>query len=1474
MDEPSPESQVRATAHPLRPEQLSPQRYIVGMGASAGGLEALEAFFRHMPDESGLSFVIVQHLSPDFKSLMHEILARYTTMPIYIVEDGMIPSPNTVYLMPAQTEITFSQGRLRLFERKPTQTLSLPIDRFFQSLAHEAGEKAIGIILSGTGSDGSRGIIDIHKAGGFVLVQDNLTAKFDGMPRSSRDTGLADIILAPEQMPHALLNFMHNPLTGRRLPPTIAHHDETPFDTLLQLLWEQCGIDLTHYKQATIRRRIERRLALDHQYDLATYVDHLQAHPEDLNRLYQDLLIGVTHFFRDWDAFEYLERAVIPQLFQRYAGRRSLRVWVAGCTTGEEAYSLAMLLHEHAKKQSTVFDIIIFATDVYQASLDVASVGVYSAESLAGLPAERLSRYFLAEPAGGYRVAKELRQMVVFARHDVIRDAPFRQLDFIACRNLLIYLEPSAQQRVLRHFRFALNMDGILFLGPSESLGEVTNDFVTLDERWKIFCKRSGNELPLETTVASVPARLPRFPTLPSLGQTPSRGAEIHLRRFYDALLDVVVPAGLLVTGQRKLMHVFGEAGRFLQPRQGPSSDDILDIIHPDLESTLGVAITQASQEHRTVVYKGVGLHLSEQQCLVTLTVMPLTVKQENVPALFIRLDVDESPAVLDVVAPPAHDDDVKTQRIRILEMDLQQTRETLQATVEKLAASNQELRVSNEEMVAANEELQTINEELQSVNEELYTVNAEYQTRNQQLVDLNNDTNNLLRSTDIGVVFLTPDFCIRKFTPAISHALNLMPQDVGRPLSHFVSLLDISSEALMELLAQVLHTHTPVEREVRNHTNTCFLMRIQPFLTETDDVVGTVVTLVDISAQKQTESELRRFRAALEITWDCVFLIDYEQMRFVDVNATACTSLGYSREELLQMGVPELRPMVPRQEVVQQLGTLVNGHQGTTALESVYRRKDGSYMPVEVSVRAFESEGRQYVLTIARDITERQQAQAILRRFRTALDTSAESVFLIDPEQRRFIDVNTTACATLGYSRDELLHLEFLDVVPLASNPDGAQQLAAVMRNGQETVVWEALSRCKDGSTLPVEISLRAFEAEDRPYVVAVARDISERYQNEVALRSSEERYRSLVTALNAVVWTMSPEATFVGAQDGWEAFTGQSWEAYRERGWLEAFHADDRAAVLAQWERAMASGTLLEVAGRLWHAEQQQHHHVRLRAAPLRHPDGSLREWIGTVDDVEDEEQSERLLQEAHDELEQRVIERTTALEQSKAEIDAFAYVASHDLKAPLRAIDNLARWIAEDAGDDLPDTAHRHLQTLRQRVTRLERLLDDLLDYSRAGQDQAAIEVVDSGALVTGILDLLAPPPTFSVTVASDMPTFTTAKVPLEQVFRNLIGNAIKHHNRADGLVAVKAYNRGKMWEFVVEDDGPGIPQDYYERIFQMFQTLKPRDQVEGSGIGLAVVRKLVTRGGGTITVESVEGQGACFRFTWPHQESSQE
>ncbi|MEO1616625.1 MAG: chemotaxis protein CheB [Planctomycetota bacterium] len=853
---------TEATSQPAGsvPPIDQPGFYIVGVGASAGGLEALEQLFSGVSEECGMAFVVVQHLSPDFKSLMVELLERHTKMKIRRVVSGMLVEPNTVYLLPPKQEMIIQSGKLMLRERVGDGNLSLPIDRFFRSLARDQGPLGIAVVLSGTGSDGSRGLVDVHLGGGLVIAQAPETCKFDGMPKTAISSGMVDVVAAPHEIPELLMKYSSHPFASELQQSNVVPDS---IERVFELVQKRHGIDFSEYKPATIGRRIERRIALNNDTELNQYISRLEADESELDQLFNDLLIGVTSFFRDPEAYEELQQRVLPELLSRHEPDADFRAWIAGCATGEEAYSIAICIHEIMRQTGKSFPIKIFATDLHRDALAIAHTGSYSTDALHEMDPELLERYF-TQTGASYHVTSQIRDCIVFAPHNLVTDTPFTNLDLVCCRNVLIYFRTLVQRKVLSLFHFALCKGGILFLGASESPGELTDEFGVLNERWKLFRKlRDSNRMPSGQTKFRTSIAL--RPT--SRGQSLARSIDTtatRLATLYDRLLERYMPPAILLDSAKHVLHVFGGAGRFLNYTDGRLSTNILDLVDGDLHLALAGGMQRVSRLKKPVVYPAIRASDGDRMVIVKLEINLIETKASSDNSYLITL-VPVEPASSTSNVEGSHSlnlDEATLDRMSDLEAELRYTKEDLQATIEELETSNEELQATNEEMVASNEELQSTNEELHSVNEELYTVNAEYQKKITELTTLTNDMDNLLVSTEVHTLFLDNNLEIRRFTPRIAEVFSLLPQDIGRRIGAFTH--SIVCDDLVEKIHRVLREGVTHEERLQDKRGQHYLLRVLPYQVG-GATTGAVLTLIDIESLIQAQEEILRERERFE---------------------------------------------------------------------------------------------------------------------------------------------------------------------------------------------------------------------------------------------------------------------------------------------------------------------------------------------------------------------------------------------------------------------------------------------------------------------------------------------------------------------------------------------------------------------------------------------------------------------------------
>lgn len=852
---------------------MSPGLCVVGVGASAGGLQALQSFFGALTGPVPAAFIVVQHLSPDFKSFMVELLAKHTSMHVQAAEHDVAVQAGTVYLIPPKTTLTLKDGRLQLEDADPRHGLHLPIDRFFLSLAADQQQHAVAIVLSGTGSDGTAGIRAIKDAGGIVMVQNEESAQFDGMPRSAIATGLADYVLPPEKMASQLVAYLRRPaaarvraVTGRR-----SRSAETLLGEVFALLRSQCGADFSHYKPATVDRRIERRMSVCQIPSMADYARHLAQSPRELSLLFNELLIGVTSFFRDRPAWEALAKEALPASLKSLPPSEPFRAWVAGCSTGEEAYSLAMLVSETMQKLRLHRSVKIFATDIAKEALAGAARGIYTASEVAALSPARLQQFFIKE-GGGYRVKTRLREMVVFANHNLLSDPPFTKLSLISCRNLLIYLQSPMQQRLLTLFSFALREDGVLFLGSSESIGDATDRFQPIATRANLYRNRRIAQAP--PPLATTPPRMVRLSseTATTLQRTVARitaGEVPSIEEIHGRIVEEFAPACLVIDGRDEVLHVVGSAGEYLKHPSGGFTRNVFKLTAHNFANALRSALIRAQQKNDTFTYNGVRFRMGRKEQTVRLHVRPHLDRHGKPTGIrLVLIEPQSAPTV-----PPRRSrraDGPALRKITDLERDLSLTRESLQATVQDLETSNEEIQAANEELLAANEELQSTNEELQSVNEELHTVNAENQSRIEELTQLTNDINNLLATSAIGVILIDSQLRVRRASRSALMALDLTEADIGVPIETIARTLHLPT--LPALVERVMRSGEPEEKEVeRLGVGRWLLLRCVPFRNETGQTQGVVLTLIDLTERHESEKRLLAQAAVTQSVLDAM---------------------------------------------------------------------------------------------------------------------------------------------------------------------------------------------------------------------------------------------------------------------------------------------------------------------------------------------------------------------------------------------------------------------------------------------------------------------------------------------------------------------------------------------------------------------------------------------------------------------------
>ncbi|MGZ8545756.1 MAG: CheR family methyltransferase [Sulfuricurvum sp.] len=925
---------------------------IVGIGASAGGLGAFESFFSSMPtqNDSGIAFVVVQHLAPEHTSILASLIQKYTQMQVFEVEDGIAVQPNCVYVIPPGFDMALLNGTLQLLEPSAEAGHRLPIDFFFSSLAQDQREHSIGIILTGTGSDGTQGIRAIKSEGGMVMVQDLVSSEYDGMPHSAIATGLVDYELPPSQMPSQLIAYVTHALgnPASSLPPEKEKERESSLKKIFILLRTQTGHDFSQYKPSTVYRRVERRMVVYKIETINEYVKFLQQKPDEIEALFRDLLIGVTKFFRDTEAFAVLQETIIPKLFEGRNAGSTIRVWSTGCSTGEEAYSLAVLLYEYVDEIKKNYTVQVFATDIDANAIATARAGIYPSSIAATVSEERLERFFTAEPNGtSYRIHKNIRDMLIFSEHDLIKDPPFSKLDLISCRNLMIYMDAELQKRLIPLFHYALNPSGILFLGSSESIGEFTDLFSTLDLKSKLYMRNNHIFNSKHKVFNSLLASMDEIhSSLPDSTLKPTLPKKLPLRELTEqALLQQIAPSGALINDIGDILYLHGRTGVYLELPSGESStNNILQMAREGLRRDLTIALHNAVMTKEIVRSLGLKIKTNGHATIVNLTIRPVITGTSAIGQEHLYLVILEEVSLLDseqakqgalrAIAESDTPDANAHLYIAALKQDLLSKEEYIKIAKEKMESANEKLKSSNEQMQSVNEELQSTNEELetskeelQSTNEELSTVNTELQAKVGDLSQANNDMNNLLAGTGVGTVFVDHQLRILRFTPEARVIINLIPGDEGRSVAHLVSNLVGYTHMVSDVQA-VLDTLVPKEINVQTTQGKWYAMRIFPYRTLDNVIEGAVLTFMDITEISQTREALVKANEALRLAVvvrdanDAITMQDLDG-RILAWNPGAVRMYGWSETEALAMNTRERIPKELREEALQKIHQL-----------------------------------------------------------------------------------------------------------------------------------------------------------------------------------------------------------------------------------------------------------------------------------------------------------------------------------------------------------------------------------------------------------------------------------------------------------------------------------------------------------------------------------------------------------------------
>lgn len=1136
---------------------------IVGIGASAGGINALKVFFENVPADSDIAYVVILHLSPDHDSKLAEVLQTAAKIPVTQVTEKVRVEPNHVYVVPPNQSLAMADDHIIVSEIHTVEERRAPVDIFFRTLAESHRERAVSVVLSGTGANGSMGLKRVKERGGAVFVQNPREAEYNDMGRNAIATDLVDAVLNVADIPAKIIAYKKNRGNVALLIET-EEPSEKPQNSLRDIfthLRVHTGHDFSDYKRPTILRRIERRINVHNLSNIFEYADYLREHPEEVRALLKDLLISVTNFFRDKEAFAALEQEILPRVTEGKTAQDQIRVWIAGCATGEEAYSIAMLIAERILGVIDAPGVQIFATDIDDTAIAAAREGFYTLNDAADVSSERLRRFF-TKVRNGYRIRREIREMVLFANHNLLKDPPFSRLDLVTCRNMLIYLNQAAQKRVMEIFHFALNPGGFLFLGSSESIDGASDLFTPLIKEHRIFQSRQiAGRIPPPMPNSLTLADQPRAMTSLTLKEQENRGIErLSFADLHQQLLEQFAPPSVVVNEEYEIIHLSERAGRYMRITGGEPSRNLLKVVREDLRLELRAALYQAVQKRINVEAENLAVKTDDGIETINILVRPV-LRQDDAARGFILVlfeKIENAPADAEIISTSPE------PIVRHLEEELAHSKARLRLSVEQyevqteeLKASNEELQAINEELRSSTEELETSKEELHSINEELVTVNQELKIKIEELNQSNNDFQNLMNSTDIGTIFLDRDLRVKMFTPPVRQIVNLLPADIGRPLTDITNRF--AYDKLLGDIETVLESLQPCEREIPTDDGLWFLLRILPYRTAQHQIFGVVLTFVNITERKRNEVELRSLTSRIEqqsrlfyttLTHinDFAYIFDRDG-RFRYANKPLLDLLGITLEEIIGKNFYDLNYPDDLAARLQKQIQNVFDTQKSVRDETPFINPAGQPGFYEyIFTPGFAADGKtvEFVAGSTRDITDRRKAENRLResetRFRATFEQANVGIVQISFDGQ-FLLVNPGFCKIVGYSVKELQARNVKDI----SHPnDAAMEIEQNRRLMSGEITGYTIEKRyvhKNGGIVwgTTTATLVRKDSGEPFYTLAIIEDVTERKQAEEALRQSEERSRLLIeSATDFAIFRITPDNLIASWNTGAEKVFG----------------------------------------------------------------------------------------------------------------------------------------------------------------------------------------------------------------------------------------------------------------------------------------------------------------------------------------------
>ncbi|WP_341837830.1 chemotaxis protein CheB [Chitinophaga pollutisoli] len=1481
-----------------------PQHYVVAIGASAGGLEAIQEFFDNMPHAENISFVIIQHLSPDFRSLLVELVARHTHMQVVEASHDQPVQKECIYVIPNTKQIRIARGRLQLSDKAHDKSPNNAIDVFLHSLADDRKQLAMAVILSGTGTDGTRGIASIKENGGAVFVQEPSSARFDGMPNSAIASGNADMTGTPAELAVSIIESISS--TGE-IRPFPGEPDEKTLNEIFRVIAASEGQHFHYYKTPTILRRISKRMQQHELQDPVEYLAFLQKNPEESKALAHDFLISVTRFFRDKDAFAVLETKALPALLTARQREEPLKVWVSACSTGEEAYSIAILLDMVLERMGKSVEVKIFASDIDASNLEIAFAGTYPATIANDVPRDVLEKYFTYR-GKQYTVIPRIRKQIVFARHDITRDPPFIKNDLVSCRNMLIYMNPVLQDRVYNLLQFALNKSGILFLGPSENPPLAKGILSYISTKWKILRK----ELDIRPRISLADTYL-----APHKGNYEKSGSarqafesKSQAAIWTDTRRVLTEDLGFVACYIDRNFEIRETIGNYEQMLALPKKILNLNLVRM-LPAATGMAIDkairQAWRNNKPETLHNVPLERDGATSLLQVSIHPLS----NIPDMTL-VTILRSPApslLLPAIPPTGH---VDQGYIHELESELNEVRNNLQEAVEELETVNEELQSSNEELLSSNEELQSSNEELQSLNEELYTLNTEHQLKIRELQELNDDLNNYFRSTDIAQIFLDEQLNIRKFNPASTRMINIIESDLGRPIAHISS--NIKYDRLIEDIMHVLQNRETVEKEVQLTQGKNMLMRILPYLTRENKHAGIIITFVDISVITQLNNIIRSVfnasqSAILALKGRASEHGDIMDFSITTLNRTAREWFGGNKSTLEGESLREAIPELMKDELLQEYLQVIKDDrilQRDVYIDTrqAWYELSGVRMPGGMVITFTDiSDKKRSLQKIRQNYAELTEAKENLRRLNAELEDKVRNRTreLAFSEERFRMVAKATNDALWDWNLTDdrmwwseafgkLFGHESKDM----SRRDSTQFIHPDDRNMVSGSIYEAINDGKNQWSREyrlIKSDGHYASVLDRGYILhnefgvpyrmlGTIMDLTALKEAESAIATNIAEKQFLAESMPLVVWTSTRPGVLDFVNRQFEMYTDMGYDESIGEGWKSAVHPQDLPPLMNYWREAGLTGQDFTTEIRVRNGADGYHWNL-LRAKSRKSGGDIAPGWVITLVDIH----QQKVINEI---LEEKIIDRTRQLQESNEQLEAsnnelqlFASVASHDLQEPLRKIHMFSKMVRDRHMEDLPETTVTYLNKIMNAVVRMKSLMVNILNFSKLSAAAGGYEWVDLEAVLADVQE------DFEVLIGEKSAVIETKNLPklmangtqMQQVFQNLLGNSLKFcspdRKPVISVSAVRIQEKsfaappdpeGNWYAITIRDNGIGFDEQFKNRIFDLFQRLNSKDQYEGTGIGLAIIKKIVENHQGLISAES-KGEGAAFHIILP-------